>query len=169
MASGFISEAQKAADSCFVQRRGSDEHVRHVISEGVGVTELLNEIGIKSELAQRHWQSEAPHYEIIVSSWRDEWITSLTEVQQLSTDISESSVVHEQDETDPKKDRPIQMEEFLRKYVSRRLLALNGGEIAVLTLVIRQLGVESPGGGEAFTIFHQLRYDVWTQHPSRQN
>ena len=80
----------------------------------------------------------------------------------LSTDIPESSVVHEQDETDPKKDRPISRGEFLRKYASLRLLALNEGEIAALTLVMRKLGVDSQGGGEAPTIFHQLLYDVWT-------
>ena len=47
------------------------------------------------------------------------------------------------------------MEEFLRNYVSRRLLALNKGEIAALTLAMRQLGVGSHGGAEALAIFHQ--------------
>ena len=46
--------------------------------------------------------------------------------------------------------------------VSRRLLALNEGEIAALTLAMRQLGVGSQGGAEALVIFHQLLYDVWT-------
>ena len=45
--------------------------------------------------------------------------------------------------------RPIQMGEFLRKYVSRRLLALSEGEIAALTTAMRQLGVASQGGAEA--------------------
>ena len=52
----------------------------------------------------------------------------------------------------PKKVRPIQMGEFLQEYVFRRLLALNEGEIAALTLAIRQLGVGSQGGAEALAI-----------------
>ena len=37
------------------------------------------------------------------------------------------------------------MGEFLRKYVSRRLLALSDREIAVLTTSMRQIGVGTPG------------------------
>ena len=48
----------------------------------------------------------------------DEWIRSLTEAQEATTDKPE----------DPKQVRPIQMGEFLRKHVSRRLLALSEGE-----------------------------------------
>ena len=51
----------------------------------------------------------------------DEWIRSLTEAQEVTTDVPEDSVTCEQQEVDPKRVRPIQMEEFLRKYVSRRL------------------------------------------------
>ena len=47
-----------------------------------------------------------------------EWIRSLT------ADIPEKRITHDQSEVDPKKIRPIQMEEFLRKYVFRRPLAL---------------------------------------------
>ena len=69
--------------------------------------------------------------------------------------------MYDQQEVDPQKVRPIQMGEFLRKYVSRRLLALNEGEISALTAAVRQLGVGSQGGAEALAIFHQLLLDEW--------
>ena len=53
------------------------------------------------------------------------------------------------------------MGEFLRKYVSRRLLALSEVEIAALTTSMRQIGVGTPGSAEALAIFHQLPHDVW--------
>ena len=53
------------------------------------------------------------------------------------------------------------MGEFLRKHVSRRLLALSEGEIAALTTSLRQIGVGTPGGAEALAIFHQLLYHEW--------
>ena len=49
----------------------------------------------------------------------DEWIRSLTETQEATTDIPEDSVTYDQQDFDTKKVRPIQMGEFLRKYVSR--------------------------------------------------
>ena len=54
------------------------------------------------------------------------------------------------------------MVEFLRKYVSRRLLALSEGEIAALTTATRQIGVGSQGGAEAHAIFHQIFYRRFT-------
>ena len=69
----------------------------------------------------------------------------------------------------PQKVRPIQMVEFLRQYVSRRLPALGEGEIATLTAAMRQLGVCSKGGAEALAIFHQLIFDRWVRnagHPA---
>ena len=42
----------------------------------------------------------------------------------------EESVPYDHQAVDPKKVRPIQMGEFLAKYVSRRLSALSEGEIA---------------------------------------
>ena len=51
----------------------------------------------------------------------DEWIRLRTEAQEATTDIPEDSVTYEQQEANPKEVRPIQMGEFLRKYVSRRL------------------------------------------------
>ena len=53
------------------------------------------------------------------------------------------------------------MGEFLRKYVSRRLLALSEGETAALTTSMRQIGEGTPGGAEALAIFHQLPCDEW--------
>ena len=60
---------------------------------------------------------------------------------------------------DPKKVRSIQMGEFLRKCVSRRLLALSEGEFAALATAMLQLGVGSQGSAAALGIFHQLLYD----------
>ena len=70
----------------------------------------------------------------------DEWIRSLTEAQEVTTDVPEDSVMYDQQDVVPEKVRPIQMEEFLRKYVSRRLLVLSEGEIAALTTSMRQIG-----------------------------
>ena len=69
--------------------------------------------------------------------------------------------MYDQQAVDPKKVRPIQVREFLRKYVSRGLLALSEGEIAALTTGMRLLGVGSQGGAEALAIFRQLIYDEW--------
>ena len=66
----------------------------------------------------------------------DEWIRSLTAAQDIPADVLEDSVMNDQQAVDPKKVWPIQMGEFLRKYVSR-LLALSGGEIAALTAAMR--------------------------------
>ena len=64
--------------------------------------------------------------------------------------------MYDQHAVDPKKKvQHIQTGEILRKYVSRRLLALSEGKIAALTTAMRQLGVEG------LTIFHQLINDEW--------
>ena len=55
------------------------------------------------------------------------------------------------------------MGEFLRKCVSRRLLALSEGESASLMTATRQLGVGSQSGAEALAIFHQLLCDEWAE------
>ena len=55
----------------------------------------------------------------------------------------------------------------MRKYVSRRLLALSEGEIAALTAAMRHLGVGSQGGAEALAIRSSLtggRQELWTRH-----
>ena len=91
----------------------------------------------------------------------DEWIHSLAEAPEVTTDTAEDSVTYDQQDVDPKKVRPIQMGEFLRKYVSRRLLALSEGEIAALTTSMRQIGVGTSGFAQALAIFHQLLHDEW--------
>ena len=65
----------------------------------------------------------------------DEWIRSLTEAEAITADTPWAQVTYAaigdslQDQSvDPTNVRPIQMGEFVRKYVSRRLLALSGGE-----------------------------------------
>ena len=94
-------------------------------------------------------KGKAPHHEV------------LTEAQEITADVPEENVTKDQQVVDTKKVRPIQMGEFLRKCVSRRLLALSEGEIAALTTAMRQLGVGSQGGAEALAIFHQLVHDEW--------
>ena len=76
-------------------------------------------------------------------------------------DIPAERITHDQGQVDPKMVRPVQMDEFLRMCVSRRLLALSEGEIAALTAVMRQLGVGSQRGVEALVRFHQLISDEW--------
>ena len=56
--------------------------------------------------------------------------------------------------------RPIQMGEFLRKWVGRRLLLLHGGDISRVMTAMRQLGVGAPGGAEALGVFQQLVFDL---------
>ena len=51
----------------------------------------------------------------------DQRIRSLTEAQEVTAHVPEGSVTYVQQEVDPKKVRPIRVEEFLRKYVSWRL------------------------------------------------
>ena len=53
----------------------------------------------------------------------NEWISLLREAQEVTTDVLADSVTYEQQEVDTQKVRPIQMGEFLRNYVSQRLLA----------------------------------------------
>ena len=50
----------------------------------------------------------------------DEWIRSLTEAQEVTTDVPEDRVMYDQQEVDSQKVRPIPMGEFLQRYVSRR-------------------------------------------------
>ena len=90
------------------------------------------------------------------------------EAQEVATYVPEDSVTYDQQDVDPQKVRPVQMEEFLRKCVSRRLLALSEGEIAALTTTMRQLGVGSQGVAEALALFHQLLYDEWAAGALRE-
>ena len=62
----------------------------------------------------------------------DEWIRSLTEALEVTTDIPEDSVTYDQQDVDPKRVRPIQMGEFLQEDVSRRFPALSEGDIAAM-------------------------------------
>ena len=92
----------------------------------------------------------------------DEWFRPLTEAQEVTADIPEEKVSRLTNiRVDPKKVRTTRMGEFMRKYVSRRLLALSKGEIAVLMTAMRQLGAGSPDCAEALAIFHQPIHDEW--------
>ena len=81
----------------------------------------------------------------------DEWIRSLAEAQEVTTDIPENSVTHDQQDVDPKKVRPIQMGEFWRKYVSRRLGGPHDFNAAVRSWHSRWRRA----------IFHLLLHDEW--------
>lgn len=58
--------------------------------------------------------------------------------------------------------RPIQMGELLRKFISRRLLALGAFNISRLMHASRQLGAATAGGAEARATSQQLVYDEWS-------
>ena len=70
----------------------------------------------------------------------DEWIRSLTEAQEIT-------VIYDQQEVDTPKVRPIQMGEFLRKYVSRQRCGSSelGPKVALRPVAI----------------FHHLFHDEW--------
>ena len=53
------------------------------------------------------------------------------------------------------------MGEFMRKYVSRSFNALSESDIEMVMVAMRQLGLRTSGGPDAFAIFHQVLYDVW--------
>jgi hypothetical protein len=55
------------------------------------------------------------------------------------------------------------MGEFLRKWVSRRLLKLNSNDTARVMTAMRQFGNGTSGGTEAMAIFQQLLYDSWRE------
>lgn len=57
--------------------------------------------------------------------------------------------------------RPIQMGEFLRKFVSRRLQAVSAKDISRVMTAARQLGVGTSGGAESLAIFQQEVYLLW--------
>eukprot|EP00973_Karenia_brevis_P032368 4461680-Karenia_brevis.AAC.1 len=60
------------------------------------------------------------------------------------------------------------MGEFLRKWVSKRLLMLNSSDAGRVMAAMRQLGVGTPGGAEALAIFQQLVHDLWQQGPPQR-
>ena len=64
---------------------------------------------------------------------------------------------------EPPKVRPIQMGEWLRRWVSRRNLALNKADIEKVTVAMRQLGVGTVGGAEALALFQQVVYELWKE------
>ena len=65
---------------------------------------------------------------------------AVTEANVVYAEMRTSAAVAEVDST---RVRPIQMGDFLRTCVTRRLLAVSGGEIAVLVTATRQPGVAS--------------------------
>ena len=90
----------------------------------------------------------------------DEWIRTLTEAQEVTTDIPEDRVTCEQQEVDsPKKFGPFRWETSCGKTSRGDSLALSEGEIAALTTSMRQIGVGTQGGAEALAIFH----DRWPE------
>ena len=53
------------------------------------------------------------------------------------------------------------MGEFLREWVSRRLLKLNARDTAKVMAAMRQFGNGAEGGTETMAIFHQLLHESW--------
>ena len=87
----------------------------------------------------------------------DEWIRSLTEAQEITADVPGDCVMYDQQPVDPKKVRPTQMGEFMRKCVSRHFCAQRRRNCSSHD----GNAVGSQGGAEALAIFHQLIYDQW--------
>ena len=92
----------------------------------------------------------------------DDWGRSLTEAEANTAGVPEGQGTHAAPDgtshnqaVDPKKVRPTQMVDIVRKYMSRRLLALSEHAIAALMRVCTQ------GGAEALAMLHQLIFDVW--------
>ena len=97
-----------------------------------------------------------------------EWLRESESNNEISDDsnileeaVSDSIPPVGMDTESPIKVRPIQMGEFVRKSVSRRLLAINSSDAARTLTAMRQLGVGVAGGAEALAIFHQLLYESW--------
>ena len=80
-----------------------------------------------------------------------EWLVLQEMTEQEAADLGQT----------PVKVRPIQMGEFLRKWVSRRLASLSAKDVTRVMLHARQLGVGISGGAEALATFHQLIFDAW--------
>ena len=85
----------------------------------------------------------------------------------VTADIPENSVTHVPpavegcNSFDPKRVRPLQVGENVRKYISRRLAALSEHEIGALVTALRKGGVGTQGRAEALAIFHQRICDEW--------
>ena len=81
----------------------------------------------------------------------------MTEAQEITADVLEDNVLYDQQPVHPKKVRPIQTGELLRKYVSRRLLALRRRNRCGSS------GLGSQGGAEGLAIRQQPLYDEWAE------
>ena len=82
----------------------------------------------------------------------------------MDADVLEAAVADEAPsnlQVESNKVRPIQMGEFMRKYVSRRLRSVNHQDEKKIMQAMRQIGVGTSGGAEALAIFHQVLYEVW--------
>ena len=110
-------------------------------------------------VAERDVAEEGPEIEEHAQAFPEEYFSGSgsTRAGQQATDGMDTSDAA----TARPKVRPIQMGEFLRKWVSRRLLKLNVADIEVVMSAMRQLGVRSQGGAEALAIFQQCVYDLW--------
>ena len=84
------------------------------------------------------------------------------EIEADDGDISmASAAAPDTEQPETPKVRPIQVGEWLRRWVSRRLLTLNKRDIGKVMVAMRQLGVGMSGGAESLAIFHQLLYEIW--------
>ena len=81
----------------------------------------------------------------------DEWIRSLTEAQEVTTDVPRQTLV-----------RPFRWESSCGNTFPGDFWHSVRENFAALTTSMRQIGVGTPGGAEALANFHQLIYDEWT-------
>ena len=92
----------------------------------------------------------------------DEWIRSLTEAQEVTTDVPEDSVTYDQQDVDTQKIGPFRWESsFGNTSRGDSWLSVTENLHAALTTSMRQIGVGTPGGAEASTTFNQLHHDEW--------
>ena len=110
-----------------------------------GTCEQLN--NALNLLTNQQKDGDSPVGKIVTGLWERSRSRTMDGLRKcISEDKSWESVTYDHQAVDPKKVRPVQKGDFLRKYVSRRLFALSEGEIAGLTTAMRQLGVGSQGG-----------------------
>ena len=114
------------------------------------------------EFDDNEWLSTLPENEAGGIGADSEWMTDVaeTDVVDVGPEVDATTLEPPTVSAGPNV-RPIQMGEFLRKWVSRRLLVLNSGDIGKVMAAMRQYGNGQSGGTEAMAIFHQQLYELW--------
>ena len=83
----------------------------------------------------------------------DEWIRSVTEAQEVTTDVPEDSVTYEHQEHDPQKFGPFKWRRSCGSMSRGDFWHLVREKLQPLTTSMLQIGVGTPGGAEALASF----------------